>query len=395
MEQQARTTSPLDFAQLRVLVMDSGGKQTLAMVRGLKELGCHVTVLCSTRYDTCYVCNKPDENLLNPNLVERNEETLRYLLSLVEGGSYDVLMPIGELSTNFVTSHENELLPHVRLACAPREVYIRAFNKQTTFDQAMASGIPCPYTRHSSQPIEDFLAKATFPIIVKPRQGLGSIGFHKFETEAEFRTRMAAPDFDVDDYVVQEFVRFENRIGTNLFVDRQGRICTSYAVDVTRWFPIDAGAGVLIQTVDAHEVLAYAGRLLQDLGWQGFANVAFMIDCQTGEPRLLEINGRIPASVKMAYLCGCNVSRQFLEMIFDQEVTAYPENQSFGMYIRHFDTDLAWFLHSKDRFRAHPSWFSWKNTQEILFSRDDQRPFWSHLMLKVFHYRETMQRKKH
>ena len=58
-----------------------------------------------------------------------------------------------------------------------------------------------------------------------------------------------------DDYVVQEFVNFENRIGTNLFVDQKGNICTAYAVDVLRWFPIDAGAGVLIVTIDAHEVL--------------------------------------------------------------------------------------------------------------------------------------------
>ena len=60
----------MDFTILRVLVMDGGGKQTLAMIRGLKEVGCHVTVLCSTKLDTCYVSNKPDEKILNPNIIE-------------------------------------------------------------------------------------------------------------------------------------------------------------------------------------------------------------------------------------------------------------------------------------------------------------------------------------
>ncbi len=385
----------MDFTKLRVLVMDGGGKQTLAMVRGLKELGCHVTVLCSSKLDTCYVSNKPDEKILNPNLPERNEETLRFLLDLVATGKYDALMPIGELSTNFVTGHEAEFTKYVKLACAPRETYIKAFNKQTTFDQAMESGIPCPYTRHSAQPIEEYLEKCRFPIIIKPRQGLGSIGFHKFEKKEDFWPYMNERGLDPDDYVVQEFVTFENRIGTNLFVDQKGNICTSYAVDVLRWFPIDAGAGVLIVTIDAHEVLQYAGKLLQDLGWKGFANVAFMVDKETGEPRLLEINGRIPASVKMAYMCGCNVSRQMLEMTYGEDVIRYPENDRFGMYIRHLDTDIAWFLKSPNRFRTKPSWFSWKNTQEILYSRDDKRPFFSHLFLKVFRYKETMERKKH
>ena len=206
---------------------------------------------------------------------------------------------------------------------------------------------------------------------------------------------MKEKGLDPDDYVVQEFVTFENRIGTNLFVDQKGNICTSYAVDVLRWFPIDAGAGVLIVTVDAHEVLQYAGRLLQDLGWKGFANVAFMVDQETGEPRLLEINGRIPASVKMAYMCGCNVSRQMLEMTYDEDVIQYPENNKFGMYIRHFDTDIAWFIKSPNRFKSKPSWFSWKNTKEVIYSRDDKWPFFSHLFLKIISYRETMARKRH
>lgn len=385
----------MDCKGIRVLVLDGAGKQTLAMVRGLKEIGCEVTVLCKSKLDACYASNLPDHRLLLPEMAEINDRYIEKLLELVSTGRYDVLMPIGELSTNPVTQHEEEFRPYVKIACAPRETYIKAFNKQITFDTAMENGIPCPYTRHSKQDLEDYLSHCTFPIIIKPRQGLGSIGFHKFETEQEFRERLADPSFDPDEYVIQEFVEFENRIGTNLFMDQKGNICTSYAVDVLRWFPIDAGAGVLIVTVDAHEVLQHAGSLLKALQWKGFANVAFMIDKKTGEPRLLEINGRIPASVKMAYLCGCNISRQLLEMVYDQDVIQYPENRKFGLYIRHLDTDVAWFFKSPDRFRTRPSWFSWKNTREILFSRDDIKPFFAHFLQKTTQYKSIMKKKKH
>lgn len=385
----------MDFTKIRVLVIEGGGKQPYAMVRGLKEIGCHVTVICGSKKATCYVSNKPDKKILNTEFVENNEDKFHYLLSLVSTGDYDVLMPIGEMSTDFITQHEDDFKKYVKIACAPRKVYLQAFNKQNTFDQAMKSGIPCPYTRRSDQDIEDYLKHAKFPIIIKPRQGIGSIGFHKFVTEEEFRERLEDPTFNVDEYVVQEFVNFENRIGTNLFVDRKGNICTSYAVDVLRWFPIDAGAGVLIQTVDAHEVLYYAGKLLQDLGWQGFANVAFMIDKETGEPRLMEINGRIPASVMVSFMLGFNVSKQFMEMIYDEEVTQYPENTQFGKYIRHFDTDVAWFLKSPNRFRTKPSWFSWKNTKEVLFTWDDPKPFFVQFYQKLCSYRTIMKKKQH
>lgn len=385
----------MDFSSIRVLVTDGGGKQPLAMIRGLKELGCHVTVLCSAKTDSCYVSNKPDVKILNKDLLDRDEHTFQYLLSLVSSGKYDVMMPIGEMSTNFITQHEEEFKKYVKLGCAPRDVYVRAFNKQITFDQAMKSGVPCPNTRRSDQSIEDYLKEAKFPVIIKPRQGLGSIGFHKFKTEEEFRERLKDSSFNVDDYVVQEFVNFEHRIDANIFMDKKGQVCTSYSADVLRWFPVDAGAGVLVQSIDEKEAIKQAGTLLHDLGWQGFANVNFMIDKETGEPKLLEINGRIPASVKLAFMCGFNISKQMLELAYDEEVTKYPENDKFGMYIRHFDTDLAWFLKSPDRFRAKPSWFSWKNTWEVLYSKDDKRPFYSNLFQRIVRYKELMKKKKH
>lgn len=385
----------MDFTKIRVLVTDGSGKQPLAMIRGLKEIGCHVTVLCSTKWDSCYVSNKPDKKILNKDLLERDEGTFRFLISLVSSGNYDVIMPIGERSTNFVTEHEVEFKKYVKLACAPRDTYIKAYNKQYTFDEAMSLGVPCPYTRRSNQDVEDYLQKAHFPLIIKPRQGLGSIGFHKFENEKELRERLADKNFHLDEYVLQEFVDFEHRIGTLIFMDKNGNVCTSYATDVLRWFPLDAGSAVLIKTTKSDDVLRQTSNLLKALGWKGFAAACFMIDKKTGEPKLLEINGRIPASVKLAYMCGFNISKQMLEMTFDEEVTRYPENDKFGMYLRHFDTDLAWFFKSPDRFRTNPSWFSWKNTQEVLYSKDDKRPFFSNLFQRTFRYKELMKKKQH
>lgn len=385
----------VNFKGLRVLVLDGSGKQPLAMIRGLKETGCHVTVLCTTKLDTCYASRLPDKKLLVRDMTPQNPAYIPFLEEQVKSGRYDVLMPIGELSTNPVTANEDIFKPYVKIACAPRDTYIKAFNKQITFDTAIENNIPCPYTRHSKQNIEEYLNSGHFPMIIKPRQGLGSIGFHKFEKREDFWPYMEEHHLNPDDYVVQEFIDYEDRISANLFVDQKGNICTAYAVDALRWFPIDAGAGVLSETVDAHEVIQYAGKLLQQLEWKGFAQVAFMMDRKTGEPKLQEINGRIPASIKMAYMLGYNISRQMLEMIYDEEVVQYSENDQFGLYIRHLDTDIAWFLKSPNRFNAKPSWFSWKNTQEVLYSKDDKKPFFANFLHKTIGYKSIMKKKRH
>lgn len=385
----------MDFSKIKVLLTDGGARQTLTILHGLKEIGCHVTVLCSSRLDVCYASRLPDEKILHEDAAGSFPEFEDFLGGVVASGKYDVLLPVAEITTNKVTSHEDEYKKYLRIACAPRASYIQAFNKQRTFEVALDNGIPCPYTRRENQDIEDFLANAKFPIIIKPRQGLGSIGFHKYVTEAEFRADLESGKLNVDEYVVQEFVKFEKRVGTYIFVDQNNNVTTAMAQDVLRWFPIDAGTAVLTQSVDAPDAVRYSGELLQAMNWRGFANVGFMIDQDTGKPMLLEINGRISAGVKLSLMCGFNVARQLIELAYDEPVTAYPPNDKFGLMARHTQADVTWFIKSPNRFRSKPSWFSWKNTKDLVFWANDPLPWFAYSLKKVFGYKESMNKRKH
>lgn len=384
----------MDFTKIRVLVAESG-KQAHAMIKGMKELGCHVTVVCGSKYDACYSSKYPDKKILFENPSGDTEKKAAFLLKEIKESHYDVLMPIGEKSTSLVNEREEEFKNVIKVACAPMKAYIQVYNKQNTFDKAIEIGTPCPYTRHSAQTVDDYLTKARFPLIIKPRQGLGSIGFHKFKDEAELREWLARPSFDIDDYVLQEFVEFDHRIGTLVFMDEHGNACTSYNTDVLRQFPPDAGSAILIKTVQAPEIQEKFIHLLRELHWQGYAAGCFMIDKNTGEPKLLEINGRIPATVKLAFMCGFNIARQMLEMTYGEEVTKYPYYTGKDMYVRHFGTDLAWFLKAKERFSSKPSWFSWKDTCDVLYCKDDPRPFWTDLWENVLLYHAKMRKKQH
>lgn len=384
----------MDFTKIKVFVPEAG-KQALATIRGLKELGCHVTVACQSRYSACYTSKYPDEKIIFDNLFVDNVKTLSFYIEEIKSGKYDVIMPIGEKSTSIVNAHEDEFRKYVKVACAPMKAYIQVYNKQNTFDKAIEIGTPCPYTRHSKQSVEDYLQKAKFPLIIKPRQGLGSIGFHKFDSLEELKEWLDKPSFNIDEYVLQEFIEFDHRIGTLVFMDENGNVCTSYNTDILRQFPPDAGSAILIKTTQEQLIQEHFVHLLRELHWQGYAAGCFMIEKGTCNPKLLEINGRIPATVKLAYMCGFNIARQMLEMTYGEKVTQYPYYTGKDMYVRHFDTDLAWFLKSKDRFRSKPSWFSWKDTCDVLYSKDDPRPFWSNLWNNVISFRAKMKQKQH
>lgn len=385
----------MDFTKVRVLLCDGGARQTLTILHGLKKIGCHVTVICSSKNDVCYNSKLPDKKILNYDAAGSYDGFEPAVLEYVATGEYDVLFPVAEITTNKVTLHEDEIKKYVRIACAPRKSYIQAFNKQNTFEKAMDIGIPCPKTRRNGQSVDDYLKTVEFPIIIKPRQGLGSIGFHKFKTEDEFRTALANGDFNPDEYVIQEFVEFDKRIGTYVIMDKNGDSKMSMAQDVLRWYPIDAGTAVLVQSVDAPEAIQYSKDLLKALGWQGFANCGFMIEKSTGKPKLLEINGRITANVRISWQCGFNVAKQLIEMAYDEPITDFGDNNKFGMMTRHIQADVLWFLKSPNRFKANPSWFTWKNTVDLVYWKDDKKPFWTYTLQKIFRLKGDMDKRRH
>ena len=385
----------MDLKGKKVLVCDGDGRQTLTVIHGLRDVGCDITVLCHSKMDLCYASNVPKDKILDERCKSSDVEFQEFLISLVSSGRYDVLLPVGELSTNKVTEIEDELKKYVRLACAPRDAYINAFDKQRTFELASQNNIPAPKTRMQSQSVDEYLSTVSFPLIIKPRNGVGSIGFHKFEKREDFEPYVREHGIDLDSYVLQEYVDYEKRIGTILFVDQNDNVCMAYADEVLRWYPLDAGSACCIRSIDYPEVLEWSADLLKVMHWRGVAALSFMVDRNTGSPKLLEINGRIPASIRLSRQCGFNVAKLLLEMAYDCEVERYAPNMVFGQVTRHFHAEIPWFIHSPNRFRTDPSWFSWKNTKDVVFWRDDPKPWFNYTIQKLFGYRKFKKLRQH
>lgn len=385
----------MEFRKINVLLTDGGARQTLTILHGLKEIGCHVTVLCSSIFDVCYASKLPDEKILNNNAAGSYEGFEDFLLSQISSGKYDVLLPVAEMTTNKVTRHEDEYKKYVKLACAPRKAYIQAFNKQNTFEHAMNIGMPCPLTRRASQAVEDYLNLIDFPIIIKPRFGMGSIGFHKFERREDFWPYIKEHTIDLDQYVLQKFIQYDKYLGAILFLDQKGNVCMAYADEVLRWFPIDAGTACLIRSIDNSRLLENAAQLLKSMNWQGVAALSFMIDKTDNIPKLQEINGRIPASIKLSWQCGFNVAKLLIEMAYDLDVEQYAVNTKFGQLTRHFHADVGWFVKSSKRFHADPSWFSWKNTKDVVYWKGDLKPWFAYTARKILGFEKEVKKRQH
>ena len=55
----------MEFKDVRVQVTNGDGRQTMTILHGLKDLGCQITVLCTSKKGLCYRSNAAQKKVLD------------------------------------------------------------------------------------------------------------------------------------------------------------------------------------------------------------------------------------------------------------------------------------------------------------------------------------------
>jgi predicted ATP-grasp superfamily ATP-dependent carboligase len=139
-------------------------------------------------------------------------------------------------------------------------------------------------------------------------------------------------------------------------------------------------------TIKRDDIKDLGVRLLQGLGWYGYGygDIDFIEDPRDGLIKIMEINPRLSAPVKICFEAGVDIADMLVKFAMGSEipsVTDYNDN----IYLRHDGLDLLWFLTSKDRFAASPSWFRFlgKNIKYQVMSADDPWPTLAYALANI------------
>lgn len=365
----------MKFKGKKVLVLDGGSRQVLPILSGLHDIGCEISCFSSTKMDNGY-CSRFVDNKL---LVKWDEyhEMLGIALREIKSRQYDVLIPLTDNSMNIITKHQNEFGGLVRLPIPSRDVYLKAFNKQVTMEICMDNGIPCPITKYENETVDDFINKVGFPIIAKPRMAWGSVGLKIIKNREQLDELISNGSIKLDEYVLQEFIpQTGKQYNIHLFMDDNGTLCSGLVTEKTRWYPVDGGASCLCRTLNDSETTTQCEKLLKCVGWRSYCEIEMIVDPRDNIKKVMEINGRASASIKIMSLAGINVAEQMMQLAYDQPVTVYKEVKE-DIRMRRIATDILWLFQSKDRFTRKPSWFSPVRTHEVIFSIRDPLPFFA------------------
>lgn len=384
-----------DYSGFSVFIFGAGGRQVLPVCKGFYDLNCYVVNYCYSKWDTGYLTRYKSESILYSQTEADGLSFFEYGVTLIKKNHYSLVVPLGDNAANFLSKHKTDLESYTKIAINDWNIQQFAADKAKTMEVCRLNGIPAPktvfgenlYNRINEDDFE-------FPVVVKPRTSVGSIGFNIIKSKEQLLQYLNNYDNRNGPLLVQEYVKQGNQpqFRADLFRTKNGEYKTACVGKVTRWYPLDGGSGIHIVSIHDEEIVENCKQLLDAIGWIGYANIDMVFDEKNGVAKIIEINGRTGASIKIDYVCGVNISQLILENEMGlpvTDMTSYDDGKQTSCFL----PDLLWLIRSKDRFKADPSWFDRKDIKDVIFSWDDPLPTVGFLVESIKNFVPSMKKR--
>lgn len=382
------------FSGKHILVLEGYCKQCLPFIRGFKEQGCKVTVLCGSKLDCGYASRLPDHKILGHCDLHDEKGSEEYIVELVKKGNFDMVFAPFDFSARILAHNKEELSKYAIIYALDKEIFDVVNNKEEVMRVCMENGIPCPQTFFNVEKLEDIDKKIQFPVIIKPHSMYGARGFHLFHTAEEMRSYVEEKKINLKDYVIQEYIPAGSRLmGGNVMIDRNGDIKSSYLYICEHIYPEEGGTSTLNGIMVRPDITENCNKLVKLMHLQGEMGVDLMLDVRDNVAKVIEINPRPVHGIALGFIAGVNHAQQILEDAFGMEVTPMevikPKAAS-----RIGQTDVLWFLSSKDRFKRLSFQLGYKPVKEQMFYWDDPLPWFAFLWSGIKDFKKKMKEKR-
>lgn len=338
-----------------VLIL-GGGLQAMSTAYSLKRHG-YTTICISTPQDECRNFKYIDTFLTIPYQLNNSEYTIA-LLQVIQEYAIQVIIPMSDSTSEYVCTHK-EVLESISCHCSTphQESFTIGTDKARFMHFCEKYGFSHPRTMALTyNTIEDVATYVGFPAMIKPNRSVGARGIKLVHSVTELKEAYPHIQKTYGDCTLQEYVDCAGLPYYNvmLYRNQKGQILGSVIIEILRYFPIQGGSSSLCKTIDNPELLQECIAILSKLNWVGMADFDVLVTPK-GEYKIIEINPRVPASLRAADIAGINFPEIICCDLLGQDLPT--QRYKTNMYLRYFGLDIMWFLHSPHRFHTSPSWF--------------------------------------
>lgn len=362
------------YRNKHVLIIDGGSRQSLPMIRGFFNLGCIVSVFCSSKLDLGY-CSKFAHNRIIGIINQYDEhQTLKSIIETLACNHYDLVIPTNDIIATILSKNKKDLSQFATIYVNDWETYHKAYDKLQTMKKCMENDIPCPKTAEINS-ISDFdETNFNYPLVVKPRSSFGARGFNVVNNRKEMIECFNRTEAKFGPSLIQEFIpQNDKQYQVELLIDKDHNCKAFLLMEKVRWYPVNGGSSTMNITIHDETIKKDCLKLMKLLNWRGYASLDLIRDSRDGLAKIMEINPRLNGTAKICFASGINLCKLILQDAFNDEVDEML-NYSDGIRLRYFHMDVLWFLRSPLRFKTCPSWFDFSNTVDEIIDVKDIRP---------------------
>lgn len=336
---------------VKSVLLAGGGLQAVSAARSLHEAGYRVGLWASAE-DYSHKSEVVDFRGYGKSV-----DGITPLLSFICEHHVDVVLPMSDVHASLLSDNKQLILD--RSGCvaavpdkAPFEI---ASDKLRLMDLCEKHGFPHPHTLDGASIDEKSAASFTYPVLVKPNHSVGARGIVKVASPDMLLRTVADVTKRYGECHVQEFIGGgKPYFNVMLYRNASGKCLNHAILEIIRYYPLQGGSSSMCRTVESPSLLSLCMKVLDAIDYVGFADFD-ILRTEEGEPRIIEINPRVPASLRGAAVSGVN----FPALIVEDALGLSPESYEYrpGKTLRYLGLDMMWFVSSPRRFSASPSWF--------------------------------------
>jgi predicted ATP-grasp superfamily ATP-dependent carboligase len=275
----------------------------------------------------------------------RDRRMLGYLRSLADDGRV-VLVPERDEHVDFVLRNWDEISALADIPLPPDPETVQRLRRKDQLPVAAAeAGVPAPATffPESEESVRD--AGLQPPFLLKPAEGQEyALRFGEKAVVANDVDQAAAVWRQARDagfeMILQELVPDSHEHVYSLFayIGRTGEPLATVVGRKVRQGPLRFGTSAVFEVRFDPEVLELGLRLLDSVGYRGFAHVEFARDARDETYKVLEVNTRLPVWAGIAMTDTFDVARVAYDDLRGAPSPAQPT----------FQGNLAWVYLAKD-----------------------------------------------
>ncbi|MBC8610556.1 carbamoyl phosphate synthase-like protein [uncultured Ruminococcus sp.] len=282
------------------------------------------------------------ENIIVPNM-HKEEIFLKTLLDLGEKRGKDkklILIACGDWYVRLIIEHRKELSPYYVIPYIEEDLMNRLVLKDSFYEICDQTGVPYPKTFvYDCKEKNELDLPFGFPVIAKPASSAqyhyaefkGKKKVFKFETMDQLRAMLKELETSSYDYkfLIQDFIPGDDTYMNILtcYCDRNSKVrFMSFGRTLMEdQGPMAIGNPVAIINEVKLDVMNKAKKMLEEVGYTGFANFDIKYDMRDHSYRYFEINTRLGRSNFYVTGSGFNAVKWIVDdLIYHKDFAEEP-----------------------------------------------------------------------